>query len=124
MGRVLAHKFIQQEHCERKPYSIHRKFSAIAGGKLLDANREPTAAAARRAIANHISEKGHESHAKCKGLSTKHEGRWDSMWMVKWFEWYRYVVVFSRKAFDITVSSAKGISETLRAENAKTAWSS
>jgi len=124
MGRVLARNLFQQEHCEREPIAQKRKFGLIAGGKLLDANREPENSKAKIMVAHHVSEKSHTRSAQCKGLHTKHEGRWDQMWLVKWFEWYKYVLAFTRKAFDFCVSSAKGIGETLRAENAKTAWSS
>jgi hypothetical protein len=145
MGRFLARNLVQQEHREREPIAPQRRFGVIAGGKLLDANSNPEPASQKRfeiiqggkhtdekhepetsktnlRVAHHISEKRHESSSGCRGLRIKHEGRWDQMWMVKWFEWYKYVVAFTRKVFDFSVSCAKGISETLRQDGARTAW--
>ena len=145
MGRFLARDFVQPAHCEREPIAQKRKFELIAGGKLLDANRNPELVSQKRIeavpdgkrlnekhgletskqaprIAHHISEKGHEHSSGCKGLRIKHEGRWDQMWMVSWFNWYSYVVAFTRKAFNVMVSATKEIAEKSRQDGARTAW--
>jgi hypothetical protein len=144
MGRFLARVLVQPAHCEREPFA-QKRFAVIAGGKLLDANRNPEPVSQKRfesmqgeklpdekrgtkiskqapRIAHHISEKGHEHSSGCKGLRIKHEGRWDQMWMVSWFNWYSYVVAFTRKAFNVMVSATKDFSEKLRQDGARTAW--
>ncbi len=120
MGRVLARNLIQQEHCERQQTPQRRRFGAIAGGKLLDANRDPENSTKSR-VANHVSEKGQQSSPKCKGLFFTHEGKWKQDWMIRWLEWYKYVIAFTRKYFS---SGTENNPASSRAENAKTAWSS
>lgn len=126
MGRFLAHNPVQSEHCERKPLPQKRRFELIAGGKLLDANREPGQRQGQKTetssmFAPHSISKSPEPAPKCKGLFFKHDGKWDQMWMVKWLDWYKYVLAFSRKYFS---SGTEHNPVSSRAENAKTAWSS
>jgi len=57
-----------------------------------------------------------------KGLKNKKQGRFDQLWMVKWFDWYKYVIAMTRKAWDlIKTASSKLLSQVVRAESAKTA---
>jgi hypothetical protein len=60
-----------------------------------------------------------------KGLKNKKQGRFEQLWMVKWFDWYRYVIAMTRKAWDIIENAGnKLMSQAVRAESAKTAHSS
>ena len=60
-----------------------------------------------------------------KGLKNKKQGRFDQLWMVKWFDWYKYVIAMTRKAWDLIRNvSNKLMSQAVRAESAKTAHSS
>ncbi len=122
MGRVLAARnLVQQEYCERKPQPMQRTFASIAGGKLLDANCDPETSNAKLRVAHHVSEKSQQSSPKCKGLFFTHEGKWKQDWMIRWIEWYKYVIAFTRKYLS---SGTENNSVSSRAENAKTAWSS
>jgi len=59
-----------------------------------------------------------------KGYNHKRLGKFDQLWMVKWFDWYKYVVAMTRKAWDIPQNvSGKLLSANVRAESAKTAHS-
>ena len=124
MGRVLARVSFQQEHCERKQQTPERKFASIASAKLMDANHEPNTEpknSTRSRVAHHISEKSQQSSPKCKGLFFTHEGKWKQDWMIRWLEWYKYIIAFTRKYFS---SGTENNAVSSRAESAKTAWSS
>jgi len=60
-----------------------------------------------------------------KGLQNKKQGRFDQLWMVKWFDWYKYVIAMTRKAWDLIRNvDNKLMSQAVRAESAKIAHSS
>lgn len=60
-----------------------------------------------------------------KGLKNKKQGRFDQLWMVKWFDWYKYVIAMTRKAWNLIRNTGnKLMSQAVRAESAKTAHSS
>jgi len=64
------------------------------------------------------------SKSQQKGYNHKRQGKFDQLWMVKWFDWYKYVVAMTRKAWDIPQNvSGKLLSANVRAESAKTAHS-
>ncbi|MEM4272659.1 MAG: hypothetical protein QXH30_03640 [Candidatus Bilamarchaeaceae archaeon] len=119
MGRSLFINSAQLEHFGRAPTRPQTHFSAIGSRKLLDANRNPPSSAGAR-IACHISEKSHQFSPKCKGLFFTHDGKWKQDWMIKWLEWYKYVIAFTRKYFS---SGSENGQLSSRAESAKTAWS-
>jgi len=59
-----------------------------------------------------------------KGLQNKKQGKFDQLWMVKWFDWYKYVVAMTRKAWDLIRSASNRLlSQNVRAESAKIAHS-
>lgn len=58
-----------------------------------------------------------------KGLQNKKQGRFDQLWMVKWFDWYKYIIAMTRKTgVQIKTTSNKLMSQVVRAESAKTAY--
>ena len=62
------------------------------------------------------------SASVCKGLKNKKEGRFDQLWMVKWFDWYSYVKAHAKKVWDTSTFPGNSLlSATTRAESAKTA---
>ncbi|MBD3398144.1 hypothetical protein GF412_03060 [Candidatus Micrarchaeota archaeon] len=59
-----------------------------------------------------------------KGLQNLKRGKFDPGWMVKWLDWYKFVVAMTRKVWNASSSSKpKSLSSLVRAESAKTPWS-
>ena len=59
-----------------------------------------------------------------KGLQNLKKGKYDQLWMVKWLDWYKFVVAMTKKPLGNASSfKIKYFSENVRAETAKIAWS-
>jgi hypothetical protein len=65
------------------------------------------------------------SSSSQKGLQNLKRGKFDQGWMIKWLDWYKFVIAMTRKPWDASSPAhPKSMSAEVRAESAKTAWAS
>lgn len=65
------------------------------------------------------------SSSSQKGLQNLRRGKFDQTWMIKWLDWYKFVIAMTRKTWDTSSPThPKTLSTVVRAESAKTAWAS